>query len=225
MADRPDPQARLAKLADAGRVRREAAAAAEQQEADREAAEEAAAARRHQRLMSYTTWASLSAFMRLLYWAPFLPLISFFVSQFRLVSMRFVYGSLIVSGSFVLLALGGALLARWQDIRFRAALPFTTTGYEQVLGRPARTVRCNIEFVSAVPPRQMFSDLFHSLRDPTELRDRQDKENELVIEAAAREYSLLDDHCRWMPRWFRAFNKSVLQPVHAVYPIRSITFS
>lgn len=223
MADRPDPQARLAELADAGRVRREAAAAAEQQAADREAAEKAAEARRHQRLMSYTTWASLSAFMRLLYWAPFLPLLTLFVSQFRLVSMRVVYGSLIVSGVFVLLALGGALLARWQDIRFRAALPFAVSGYEQVLGRPARTARCEIEFVAALPPEQMFSDLFHPLRDPTKLT--RVNEAALVIEAAAREYSLLDDHCRWMPRWFRAFNKSVLQPVHAVYPIRSITFS
>jgi hypothetical protein len=223
MADRPDPQARLAELADAGRVRREAAAAAEQQAADREAAEQAAAALRHQRLMSYTTWASLSSFMRLLYWAPFLPLLAFFVAQFRLVSMRFVYGSLIVSGVFVLLALGGALVARRQDIRFRAALPFAISGYEQVLGRPARTVRCRITFVAAVPPPQMFSDLFHTLRDPTKLT--QVEETELVIEASAREYSLLDEHCRWMPRWFRALNRSVLQPVHAVYPIRSITFS
>lgn len=223
MADRPDPQARLAELADAGRVRREAAAAAEQQAAEREAAEEAAAARRHQRLMSYTTWASLSAFMRLLYWAPFLPLLAFFVAEFRLVKMRFVYGSLIVSGTFVLLALGGALVARWQDIRFRAALPFPVHGYEQILGRAARTVRCRIEFVGALPPAQMFSDLFHPLRDPTELNAV--KETELVIEASALTYSLLDDHCRWMPRWFRAFNKAVLKPVHAVYPIRAITFS
>lgn len=222
MADRLDAQARLAELADAGRVRREAAAAAEQQAADREAAEQAAAALRHQRLMSYTTWASLSAFMRLLYWAPFLPLISLFVAQFRLVTMRFVYGSLIVSGVFVLLAIGGALVARRQDIRFRAALPFAVSGYEQLLGRPTRTARCEIEFVAAVPPPQMFSDLFHPLRDPTKLTKVD--EAQLVIEAHAREYSLLDDHCRWLPRWFRSFNRSVLKPVHAVYPIRSITF-
>lgn len=55
---------------------------------------------------------------------------------------------------------------------------------------------------------------------PTELREIQG--TVVKLEAEALDYSKLDDHCRFMPRWVRAFNKEVLQPVHAVYPIRPV---
>jgi hypothetical protein len=220
MGDSPDPRARLAALAEAGRAKREAEAAAQEYAARQDAALEAEQAQRHQRLMSYTTWSSLSGWMQLLWWALFIPFPSMFVVGILHVIPWFLFTSLAVSAVLVLAAVLGTLWARRQDIRFRAALPFSLIGYEAVLGTPARSVCCEIEFVHTCPPTAMLADLFRLLKEPIALREVEG--TMLTLEANPVDYSLLDDHCRWMPRWFRAFNKKVLQPVHAVYPIRAI---
>jgi hypothetical protein len=220
MGDSQDPRARLTALAEAGRAKREAEAAEQEYAAQKEADLEAEQAQRHQRLMSYTTWSSLSGWMQLLWWALFLPFPSMFAVGILRTRPWFLYTSLAVSAGLVLAAVLGTLWARRQDIRFRAALPFSLIGYEAVLARPARSVCCEIEFAHTCPPTAMLADLLRLLKAPTVLRDGEG--SMITIEARPVDYSLLDDHCRWMPRWFRAFNKNVLQPLHAVYPIRAM---
>lgn len=221
MGEAEDPRARLAALADAGRAQREAERIAQEHAEKQEAARVAKDAQRHERLMSFTTWSSLSWWMHLLWWAMFLPFLPMFLVL--IVGMRawLLYGSLAASAALVIAALLGTAWARRQDIAFRAALPFAILGYEALLGTRARSVRCDLEFQGARPPPEMFADLLRSLRAPTELVESSD--TGLRIEAEALDYSLLDEHCRWVPPWFLAFTKQVLLPVHAVYPIRSLT--
>jgi len=222
MNESEDPKARLAALADAGRAKREAEAAAQQhaERSEEEAAERAA--RRHDRLMSFTTWSSLSSWMSLVYWLPFIIILSTYPATMGRMGLRIFYFTAASSAALAFIGLLAVLRARQQDIAYRAALPFPLVGYTAVLGRPARTVRCEIEFAGPCPPPEMFADLLRSLHHPTKL-DHVHETGGLRIDAQARTYSMLDEHCRWMPRWFRAFNKTVLQPVHAVYPIRSVT--
>jgi len=218
-----DPRARLAELAEAGRRDREATITAVEQANRRHEAAKLAAARSHERLMSWTTWSSLSGCMSLVWWAPLPPMIAMFaVGILQVVGPAWMFGTIAASVGMLLVALVGTLWARRRDIAFRAALPYATSGYAAVLGRPARSVVCILEFTGDPPPPQMFADLLRRLRSPTRLASVDGAK--FKVEAEPVDYSLLDDHCRWMPRWFRKFERQVLRPVHAVHPIRAMSF-
>lgn len=217
-----DPRARLAALADAGRARREAAVAAHDEALRSNDAVAAAHIQARDRLMTYTTWNSLSGTMSLLYWAATVQVVAVFLAVLEVTSLLAMLWGFLIALALVVVAVVTTLRARREDIALRAALPFTTEGYTEVLDRATRAVRCKIVFTDERPPPQMFADLLLRLTLPTRLRDAEP--SHFLVDASPIKASLLDEHCRWFPRWFRIFNSAVLQPVHAVYPIRSLYF-
>lgn len=223
MASPDDPHAHLAALAETARAEREAAAARSQAQALRRRQAEAAAVARHQRLMSWTTWSSLSRCMSLVWIAPAPLIVALFpVGVMGVLDVVWVAYAAGFAAACLVVAVLGTLWARARDLAFRARLPYATPGYAAVLGRPARSVRCVVAFAGAPPDAQTFADLLRRVGMPTRLLEV--RPGELEVLGEPHDYSLLDDHCRWMPRWFRRFERRVLRPVHAAHPIRAVHF-
>lgn len=171
--------------------------------------------------MTYTTWKSLSAAMSLVSLAMFLTFIGALLTGLEVLRASALL--LVVASSLALLVIAVAttLVARRRDLAYRAALPYTTTGYASVLGHASRSAECTVEFVAARPTSQSFTDLLIKLPHPTTVIAVSSREFTVKVEPTA--LNILDDHARWFPRWFHSFNESVLRPLHATHPIRTLT--